>query len=176
MKGAAMILLDATPNIVYETGPSYTYTYRQPLQFSWFTAFLAIPLAVLGYVFYKNGSKLMDQKRECTIEVQAVITAVRKGRSIDGHFGGRGPHYNADYEYVYEDQTYKSHNSIYGQAKMGGPRVGDVVTIRINPFEPAELFDPLAESAMSFYFTSCAALALSAGMLTVGQILMWLFQ
>ena len=137
---------------------------------------MVIPVAVLGYVFYKNGNKLKEQKRECTIEVRAGITAVRKGRSIDGHFGGRGPHYNADYEYVYEDQTYKSHNNIYGNARLGGPKVGDVVTIRINPFEPTELFDPLAESAMNFYFTSCVFLALTAGMLTVGQIAMQLFQ
>lgn len=171
-----MILLDTTPNIVYETGPSYTYTYKQPLQFSWSIAFMAIPVAVLAYIFYKNGNKLKEQKRECTIEVQAVITAVRKGRSIDGHFGGRGPHYNADYEYVYEDQTYKSHNCIYGQARMGGPKVGDAVTIRINPFEPTELFDPLAESAMSFYFYSSSLLALTVGMLTVGQIIMQLVQ
>ncbi len=170
-----MILLDATPNIVYETGPSYTYTYKQPLQFNWFIAFLAIPLAVLAYHFYKNGSKLMDQKRECTIEVRAVITAVRKGRSIDGYFGGRGPHYNADYEYVYEGQTYKSHNSIYGNARLGGPKTGDAVMIRINPFEPTELFDPLAESAMNFYFTSCSLMAVTVGLLTVGQILMQLF-
>ena len=171
-----MNLLDAIPYTVYETSPTYTYTYRSTLEFSWSIALMAVPLAVLGYVFYKNGNKLKDKKQECTIEVRAVITAVRKGNSIDGHFGGRGVHYNADYEYVYEDQTYNSHNNIYGNARQFGPKVGDVVTIRINPFEPTELFDSLAESAMHFYFASCVCMALAAGMLTVGQILVPLLQ
>ena len=154
------------------TEPAAARVYKQPFEINWFVVFMAIPLGLLAYYCYKQSCKLRDMKRECTIEVPAVITAVRKRYSIDGHIGGRGPHYNADYQYEYNGKTYESHHSIYGSAKTGGPKVGEMVTIRINPFEPTELFDHLAETALQFYLTSCVLLGGLVCMMTLGQVIM----
>ena len=154
------------------TEPTGAKVYKQPFQINWFVVIMALPLGVLAFYCYKQIRKLRDIKRECTIEVPAVITAVRKGYSIDGHIGGRGPHYNADYQYEYNGKTYESHHSIYGSAKTGGPKVGEMVTICINPFEPTELFDHLAETALQFYLTSCVLLGTLVLMMTFGQVIM----
>ena len=154
------------------TEPMAAKIYKQPFQINGFVIFMAIPLGMLAYYFYRQGCMLREMKRVCTIEVPAVITAVRKRYSIDGHFGGRGPHYNADYQYEYDGKTYESHHSIYGNAKIGGPKVGEMVTIRINPFEPTELFDHLAETALQYYITSCVLLGILVWMMTFGQVIM----
>jgi 2-dehydro-3-deoxygluconokinase len=72
----------------------------------------------------------------------------------------------------YDGKTYESHHSIYGNAKIGGPKVGEMVTIRINPFEPTELFDHLAETALQYYITSCVLLGILVWMMTFGQVIM----
>ncbi len=88
--------------------------------------------------------------------------------------GRRGVHYNADYQYEYDGTIYESHNSIYGQKPGKGLKVGDTVTIRINPFEPTELFDPYAEASMCFYFVTGIEFGFIAWVSTIGQIVIQL--
>jgi hypothetical protein len=145
----------------------------QPI--SWEIVFMGLGLIGLGYYLYTKVGRLRERKRVCTAEVPAVITAVRRGYSIDGTFGGRGPHYNADYQYEYEGKVYESHTDIYGQLRTGKPNVGETVMIHINPFEPATIFDPLAEAAMNFLSFGSVFFGIGGAVVAIGHILGQLF-
>jgi hypothetical protein len=59
--------------------------------------------------------------------------------------------YNATYRYEYLGMSYESNNQCYGNrgSSEDGPiHVGDTEEICINPADPEELFDFLAESAL----------------------------
>lgn len=166
--------MEAVSYFISRLEDSYSYTYKPPFHYQWSLVLMALPLAVMGFLLFRQGSKLLRMKRECTIEVTAVITELRRSRSIDGFFGGRRIQYNAEYQYEYDGTTYESHNPFYGRQHYQKPEVGQIVTIHINPFAPTELFDPLAEASMRFFFYGGAVMGFCVWMMTFGQIIMQL--
>ena len=153
----------------------YHYVYKQPFHYEWQWVIPALVLLGMAYCFFTRWRNLNRFKQQCTVEVPAVITAVRKRRTFDGTFGGRGMCYNADYRYEYEGMAYESHAFIYGRKQFYEPKIGEAVIIRINPYAPAELFDPLAEGALDFYIYTGVCMAAAAGMLLFGPMFMQIF-
>ena len=67
--------------------------FELPFHIEWFLIVTAIPVSMLAYYLLKLGGELRIMKQECTLEVPAVITALRKGGSTHGMLGRRGVHY-----------------------------------------------------------------------------------
>ena len=153
----------------------YHYVYKQPFHYQWQWVIPALVLLGLAYYIFTRWRSLYRFKLQCTFEVPAVITALRKSRSVDGTFGGRGTHYNADYRYEYEGRVYESRTFVYGQKQFHTPKIGDVTMIRIDPYAPENLFDPFAESALQFYLCTSICMAAAAAMLLFEPMFMQLF-
>lgn len=100
--------------------------------------------------FHRRAARLSALKNRCTASVPAVVTDVKSSKN-DGHLRYRVRMYNATYRYEYLGMSYESNNQCYGNrgSSEGGPiHVGDTEEICINPADPEELFDFLAESAL----------------------------
>ena len=113
---------------------------------------MAAGVAILAAAsnFRRRTVRLTALKNRCTASVPAVVTAVRSGKT-DGHIRYRYKVYNATYRYEYLGTTYESNNFCYGSRKsfLEDPiHVGDTEEIYINPADPDELFDFLAEYSL----------------------------
>lgn len=136
----------------------------------WWNTLMGLLILGVAYYFYRKIRNLLELRRECTIEVSAVVTAIRVSRSVDGTFGGRGKFYCADYRYEYNDMVYESRSSLYGRPSIQ-PVAGEVVTISIDPFDPERLFDVYTRSAMHFYMMLCAIYIASGLVMIVMQFI-----
>ena len=113
---------------------------------------MAAGVAILAAAsnFRRRTVRLTALKNRCTASVPAVVTAVKSANG-DGHIRYRSKVYNATYRYEYLGTTYESNNFCYGSRKrtFGDPiHVGDTEEICINPADPDELFDFLAEFSL----------------------------
>ena len=140
-----------------ENGTVYTYKQydtqaAQALDTKSYALIMAAGVAVLAIAgnFMRRTARLSALKGRCTASVPAVVTAVRRGKT-DAQIRHRRTVYNAAYRYEYSGTTFESNNYCYGTAKSSFSepvRVGDTQEIRINPANPDELFDFLAESSL----------------------------
>ena len=114
-------------------------------------------LAGCGVIFAMAGNfrrrvkRLSKMKSRCTVTVPAVVSNVISSRN-DGHIRYKVKVYNATYQYEYLGLPYESNNQCYGARRKtltGKVNVGDSEKIYVNPENPQDIFDSLAEDSLS---------------------------
>ena len=114
-------------------------------------------LAGCGVIFAMAGNfrrrvkRLSEMKSRCTVTVPAVVSFVTSARA-DAHIRYKYKVYNATYRYEYLGLPYESNNHCYGSKRntfTGKVNVGDSEKISVNPENPTDIFDPLAEYSLS---------------------------
>lgn len=142
---------------VNENGTVVTYeqydsTTGRALDTRSYVSIVMAGVAVLAMAcnFQHRTARLSALKNRCTASVPAVVTAVKSARS-DAQLRYRHKVYNATYRYEYLGMSYESNNFCYGSRKttFADPiHVGDTEEICINPANPDELYDYLAEYSL----------------------------
>ena len=139
-------------------GTTYIYTnnstYRTSgfLGSSGFYIVMSLTLLVLGgWLLYTKAYKYSLLKKRCTIPVEARIL------DVDYKSGGRGGRrWNATYEFFFNEQRFVSNNEAYEQVGVSSrrPKEGDVLSIMINPLDPHEIYDYIANHGRTTGFVS----------------------
>lgn len=133
--------------LLTEFEPTYTYVYTSEHKISWEDYKFYLPMAILCFVMaawmlYSKAYKYTLLKKACTYPVEARIFAT------DYKHGGRGGRFwNVTYEFFYNERRYIASNDIWEQTgRIHKPHEGDVVSIFINPLNPNEYYDFVANS------------------------------
>ena len=142
--------------IPYE--PEYTRTYYKEPKFDGFLVFIGITILLMAAYFINRCRKILALKKRCTKKVSAEVTHIRSSR-YDKEIRYKYMRYNASYRYEFNGTEYNSRNDIFGgQRSFKRLKVGDSVTIHIDPKEPDKLYDDLANSALRSFFLTSAML------------------
>ena len=100
----------------------------------------AVLFATAAWLLYTKAYRYTKLKNSCIIPVDARLFAV------DSKFGGRGGRlWNVTYEFYYNERRFLVNNDIWEQTRLNRPVEGTVETIFINPINPNELYDRLAD-------------------------------
>ena len=150
---------EETSEVVNEDGSVTTVTYqyydetasRQSTPQKYYALiFGLVAMTGLGIFFTMHFNRVNKLKKCCTVPVSAVCTSVRKSKGDEHGLRHRYGAFNATYQYNYNGRQIESRNREYGgtQLFMKYPvNVGDHADIMVNPSDPLELYDKLAESA-----------------------------
>jgi hypothetical protein len=148
-----------TKEVVNEDGTVTTVTYQyyddpsspKPDTGKYRTLIICVvSLAGMGVFFTTHFNRINKLKKRCTVPVSAVCTSVRKSKGDEHGLRHKYAAFNATYLYNYNGQQIESRNHEYGgtQYFIKYPiNVGDHADIMVNPSDPRELYDKLAESA-----------------------------
>lgn len=126
-----------------------------------------ILVALSAYFWYR----MLEIKRiedRCTASVNAMVTEIRKSRNGDRFLRSRYLQYNATYRYTYNGMEYVSQNEYYGGNTKRGffakpdVNVGEMIEVRIDPFDPRTLIDIFAKSLKNRFFTHAMLLDIGA--------------
>ncbi len=150
---------EETSEVVNEDGSVTTVTYqyydetasRQSAPQEYYVLIFGIvAMAGLGVFFTLHFNRVNKLKNRCTVPVPAVVTSVRKSKGDEHGIRYRYGAFNATYLYNYNGQQIESRNHEYGPLRyfIDNPiNDGDSVDIKVNPSDPRELYDKLAEKA-----------------------------
>lgn len=153
--------------IPYES--EYTRTYHTEPKFDGFLVFIGITILIMAVYFINRCRKILALKKRCTKKVSAVVTHIRSARS-DDEIRYKYRRYNASYKYEFNGTEYNSRNNIFGgQKAFTRLKVGDSVTIHVNPDEPDELYDDLSNSALRSFFLTSAMLVFTGLFVIFGK-------
>ena len=106
---------------------------------------LAVIFGVVSFVMKNQGDRLT---RSCTETVSATIIDIQEDtyKDYDGYW--QTSYYNV-YQYTYGSRTYSEKSSTNKQDKQ---KIGDRVTIKVNPENPGEFIDGDTTSTMNILF------------------------
>ena len=125
----------------------YTYVYYGSSGKSFFGSiwfYVVMSLLLIGtggWLLYTKAYRYTKLKKSCTVPVDARLL------QVDSRFGGRGGKYwNVTYEFFYNETRFVVNNDIWEQTRWQRPVEGNVETIMINPYNPREIYDRIANA------------------------------
>ena len=113
---------------------------------------VSVTMLAIACNFARRSARVSALQQKCTVPVYAVVSAVRSGRA-DAYIRYRLRVYNPTYRYEYLGLPYESDNGCYGRRShslQGGINIGDEEEILVNPENPYELFDSVAQYTLKY--------------------------